>query len=302
METLVYGIIYHLSFPNGNYIGQTTQGALFRFKQHLRDVKSYSNLPVHNAIRKYYNEDPQKNKVIMNVIDKAFTLEELNNLEKKYINEYNTFNDNGKNPNGYNMTLGGDGCKGYKFTEEQKENCRKIQQKRKEDHPEISIKQSIIMKQRAIDNPNIGIQHSINMKQLYQDNPLKKEDMSKLKIQQYKDNPEIGRRQSELMTMRYEDKNASELINEISKKTKKQWENSEQRKKIMDKKRSRFTKPFDVYKDGILIDSFDYIPDCLSELFKIKNNDGNISAVLNGRRKSYRGYEFKYQIQNECLK
>jgi hypothetical protein len=26
MENKVYGIIYHLSFPNGNYIGQTIQG------------------------------------------------------------------------------------------------------------------------------------------------------------------------------------------------------------------------------------------------------------------------------------
>jgi hypothetical protein len=132
------------------------------------------------------------------------------------------------------------------------------------------------------------------MKQLYHDNPSKKEDMSKLKMQQYKDNPEMATRQRELMLMRFEDKNAPELINEISKKSKKQWENSEQRKKIMDEKRSRFTKPFDVYKDGILIDSFDYVPDCVSKLFEI--NDGGISAALKGRKKSYRGYVFKYKI------
>jgi hypothetical protein len=294
MESQVYGIIYHLSFPNGNYIGQTIQGEFNRFNEHLRDVKYGSSLPVHNAIRKYYNKDPQKNKVIMNVIDKAYTLEELNILEKKYIIEYKSFNDNGNNYNGYNMTLGGDGCKGYKFTNEQKENCKKIQQKRKEERPDIAINLSKIMKQKHKDNPNIGMQHSIDMKQFYHDNPSKKEDMSKLKMQQHKDNPEMARRQSELMLMRFEDKNAPELINEISKKSKKQWENSEQRKKIMDEKRSRFTKPFDVYKDGILIDSFDYVPDCVSKLFEI--NDGGISAALKGRKKSYRGYVFKYKI------
>jgi hypothetical protein len=45
MENKVYGIIYHLSFPNGNYIGQTIQGINKRFKQHLKDTKNGSKLP-----------------------------------------------------------------------------------------------------------------------------------------------------------------------------------------------------------------------------------------------------------------
>jgi hypothetical protein len=48
-----YGIIYLLSFPNGKYIGQTIQGIKIRFKEHLRDTKKGSTLPVHNALRKY---------------------------------------------------------------------------------------------------------------------------------------------------------------------------------------------------------------------------------------------------------
>ena len=121
MEEQVYGIIYHLRFPNGGYIGQTIQNKNKRWKEHLRDTKAGSKLPVHNAIRKYSNKDLTITKVQMCVIDKAYSFEELNNLEVKYINEYNTFNDNGNNPNGYNMTIGGEGCKSYKFTEEQKE-------------------------------------------------------------------------------------------------------------------------------------------------------------------------------------
>ena len=294
MKESVYGIIYYLSFPNGGYIGQTIQGETIRWKEHLRDTNSGSRLPVHNAIRKYYNIDQTINKVEMNVIDKAYSLEELNILETKYIIEYNTFNDNGNNPNGYNMTMGGDGCKGYKFTEEQKENCKKIQQKRKEEHPEIAMNHSICMKQRAIDNPNIGIQHSIYMKQLYDNNPSKKEDMSKLKKQQNKDNPEMARQQSELKLMRYEDKDADKIIKNISKKTTQQWKNTEIRKKIMDEKYNRFSKPFDVYKDGILIGSFDYVPECAFKLFGTKQ-DSNISAVLKGRKSIHRGYTFKYK-------
>ena len=276
MKESDYGIIYYLSFPNGGYIGQTIQGENIRWKEHLRDTNAGSRLPVHNAIRKYYNIDQTINKVKMIVIDKAYSLEELNNLETKYIIKYNTFNDNGNNPNGYNMTMGGDGCKGYKFTEEQKENCKKIQQKRKEEHPEIAMNHSKTMKQLAIDNPNIGIQHSIYMKQLYDNNPSKKEDMSKLKKQQNKDNPEMARQQSELKLMRYEDKDADKIIANISKKTTQQW------------------KDFDVYKDGILIDSFDYVPDCAFKLFGTKQ-DSNISAVLKGRKQIHRGFIFKYK-------
>jgi hypothetical protein len=295
METPVYGIIYGLFFPNGRYIGKTIQGKNVRWKEHLRHTNAGSKLPVHNAIRKYYNIDATKNKVQMIVIDKAYSLEELNKLETEYIIKYDTFNNNGNNPNGYNMTMGGDGCKGYKFTEEQKENSRKIQQKRKEEHPEIAINHSKFMKKRAIDNPNIGIQHSIDMTQFYIDNPSKRKEMSTLKKQQYKDNPEMAIQQSELKLMRYEDKDAVKLIANISKKTTQQWQDPEKRKKIMDEKRNRFSKPFNVYKDGILIGSFDYVPDCASKLFG-KENDSNISAVLNGRKKLHKGYLFEYKL------
>lgn len=293
METPVYGIIYGLFFPNGCYIGQTIQGEIIRWKEHLRDTNAGSTLPVHNAIRKHYNKDEKKNNVKRIIIDKAYSLEELNNLETKYIIEYNTFN--GNNPNGYNMTMGGDGCKRYKFTEEQKENCRKIQQKRKEEHPEIAINHSIFMKQRAIDNPNIGIQHSIIMKQLYNNNPSKKEDMSDIKKQQYKNNPEMAIRQSEIKLMKFEDKDAVEIIEKIRNKSIQQWQDPEKKRKIMDEKRNRFSKPFNVYKDGILIGSFDYVPDCAFNLFG-KKNDSNISAVLAGRKKLHKGYVFEYKL------
>jgi len=295
METPVYGIIYILLFPNGHYIGQTIQGENIRFKEHLRDTNAGSKLPVHNAIRKYYNIDKTQNKVQMKVIDKAYSLEEINNLETKYIIEYNTFNDNGNNPKGYNMTMGGDGCKGYKFTEEQKENCKKIQQKRKEEHPEIAINHSKIMKQRAINNPDIGIQHSLNMKKLYDNNPSKKDDMSKLKKKQYEDNPEMAKQQKELKLMYYEDKYAYETIKNIRNKSIEQWEDPEKKKKIMDEKRKRFSKPFNVYKDEMFISRFDYVPDCAFSLFG-KKQCSNISKVLKGERKMHKGYVFKYEL------
>ena len=58
------------------------------------------------------------------------------------------------------------------------------------------------------------------------------------------------------------------------------------------KKRSRFIKQFNVYKDGILIDRYDHVPDCAFKLFG--KNDSNISAVLKDRKKTYKGYVFTY--------
>jgi hypothetical protein len=44
----------------------------------------------------------------------------LNELEIKYIKQYDSFN------NGYNLTLGGDSISGYKFSEESKKNRSEI--------------------------------------------------------------------------------------------------------------------------------------------------------------------------------
>jgi hypothetical protein len=296
MDLEVYGEIYCLTFPNGKYIGQTTQGFDVRWKEHLKHTKAGSTLPVHNAIRKYYNEDETNHKIKKRVIAIAYSLEELNMLEKKCIIEHNTFNDNGNNPTGYNLTAGGDGCKGYKFTDKQREECRQREYKKKYEHPEIAINHGIYMKQLHKDNPTIGINHGIQMKQLYMNEPNKKKEMSLLKIQQNKDNPEMARQQSELKKMFYEDKHAHECIEKLRNTSKLQWQDPEKKNKIMVEKRKRLSKPFNVFKDGILIDSFDYIPDCAAKLFGI-TNDSNLSAAVNGRRPHYKGYTFSYKIE-----
>lgn len=64
----------------------------------------------------------------------------LDSLEVKYITEYNT-----KTPNGYNITDGGRGCAGKKWTDEQRENMRIAQNR-----PELKAKRSEQMTGRAI--------------------------------------------------------------------------------------------------------------------------------------------------------
>ena len=104
------GVVYLISFPNGKkYIGITTTSFKERIRSHISHINT-SNLPVHNALRKY------KDKVNWEIIDKASNWEELVKMEVGYILKNKSYIDD----NGYNLTKGGDGTTGYKHTEENK--------------------------------------------------------------------------------------------------------------------------------------------------------------------------------------
>lgn len=80
------------------YIGQTTKSLADRVRMHVNTASAGSTVPLHNAIRKYGIES-----FIIEVVEKAVSLEELNRLEIKYILEYNCLA-----PRGYNLKAGGD--------------------------------------------------------------------------------------------------------------------------------------------------------------------------------------------------
>lgn len=81
-------------------------------------------------------------------------IDELNNKEKLYIKQYNT-----KFPHGYNLTEGGDGNKGLKFTKEQKQKIsqNKKGQKYPKEHGE-KIRQAKLGKKRDPETINKIIQ------------------------------------------------------------------------------------------------------------------------------------------------
>ena len=76
----------------------------------------------YRAIRKYGWDN-----LIWEIIDNASSEEELNCKEIYWIDYYNTYI-HANNSNGYNMTLGGDGANGFKFTEEEKNRLSKLKQ------------------------------------------------------------------------------------------------------------------------------------------------------------------------------
>ena len=117
------GTIYKLTSPSDKcYIGQTIN--LVERKRSLYNPnKYYSGHKLDNAIKKYGIENFQY-EIIIQIVEssKEKLREKLDELEKFYIEKYDSYN------NGYNMTLGGSGSKGCFQTEESK---RKISEKTK---------------------------------------------------------------------------------------------------------------------------------------------------------------------------
>lgn len=104
------GIIYKVTSPNGKvYIGQTIHSLNDRKARHIYDAYQRSMAYAFaNAIIKY--GDLLKWEILYDNIP----IEQLNKLEIKTIEEYDSYN------NGYNSSLGGEGSKGNILTEETK--------------------------------------------------------------------------------------------------------------------------------------------------------------------------------------
>lgn len=106
------------------YIGQAVN-LRNRFKQHIFNFKNmrYDN-PLYKAFSKYGLE--QFEYLVLEYVEMQDNIKTiLDELEKKYISEYNSYKQ------GYNQTIGGDyGILGFKMNEEQKqklsENSKKI--------------------------------------------------------------------------------------------------------------------------------------------------------------------------------
>ena len=110
------GIIYKYTSPSGKvYIGQTTNEKKRKRVFLNENNEDYAGLKINNA-RKKYGPKSFKYEVLEKIESNDIkTLSEtLDKLECYYIGLYNSFE------NGYNMSKGGDGSRGYKLTEEHK--------------------------------------------------------------------------------------------------------------------------------------------------------------------------------------
>jgi len=114
------GIIYkHTNKINGkSYIGLTTRSMEERLKQHLKSAENGDKFKFQRAIRKYGIENFSSEIIENNIPLYSIISEKINILSKReiyWINYYDTYN------NGYNMTKGGEGTTGVKYTEERRQ-------------------------------------------------------------------------------------------------------------------------------------------------------------------------------------
>lgn len=111
-----FGIIYRIKNEvNGkSYIGQTTVPLVVRIKRHRKENKCKA---IYAAIKKYGWENF---KVI--VLCHCNNKNELDAFEKYYIKKYKSY----FKDNGYNLTFGGEGCFGYRHTDQSKNKISKI--------------------------------------------------------------------------------------------------------------------------------------------------------------------------------
>lgn len=109
------------SITNKSYIGLTMQGVKGRFKGHLKNSRDGSDVFLHRAIRKY----GAINFTIESIVE-CYSLKEAQTCERAQIAKLGTYA-----PDGYNVTIGGEGAIGMKMTPEQIEKIRKANLGRK---------------------------------------------------------------------------------------------------------------------------------------------------------------------------
>jgi GIY-YIG catalytic domain len=278
-----FGVIYKIQFPNGKYyIGQTNTSLEQRKKGHKQSAKNGTTYCVYNALRKYNMVDTFE----LIEIDTADTLEELNEKEKKYIIEYNSYYMNGR---GYNMTLGGDGTTGYVFTEDDKKKMseKTKEQKRTPEGMEISSK----AQKKRFENPEERKKHCERMRTRIETHPDMGERISESQKKRF-ENPEARQHLSEARIEYFKQPGAREKNSEAQKK---RFENLEERKKVS---RAKENNPFDVFTtDGTFIGTFTYQFEAMDYLQKKYNITSRIKIgdVLSGKRNYSHGFVFRYK-------
>lgn len=114
------GWIYYIKNKiNGKmYIGRTNNFQRRKYEH----FNIETNILLQRAYKKYGIENFEMNTIVtFQAINNGVLDKVLNELEIYYIKRYDTFK------NGYNLTIGGGGCSGFRMSEETKEKMRKAQ-------------------------------------------------------------------------------------------------------------------------------------------------------------------------------
>lgn len=221
--------LYKISFPahltTKCYIGITSKTAQQRFKEHCQ---KYQNKLIHRAIKKHGKEN-----AIITVLAECDDWELLCLAEQEAIEKFNT-----KNPNGYNLTDGGEGVYGLVHNEDTRKKLADICNNRYKDvaakekvskglklfyenHPHIKKEISERNKLFNKNNPNnveknrqraISQFSNLENRLIARDNAIKAADskeyremLRKNAIKFHLENPEYARNHSKIIKEKYKD-------------------------------------------------------------------------------------------------
>ncbi len=174
------------------YIGITKGALKRRYKTHLNIAKKcQDNIALYNAIRKYGVDA-----FTIEQIASSFSRKDLCALEIELIAQHQT-----KVPNGYNMTDGGDGLKGYVKTDEQRaahSAKMKLYHARKTDEQRAAVSIAISEAKRGV--PNLKLRGQQNAKGAVRSNEFKANASKKQKAFAEANRSEMSRRGSLRLT------------------------------------------------------------------------------------------------------
>ena len=143
-----YGCIYRIkNLINGKvYIGQTSKKYVTaRWGGHKCKARSGTNGYLYNAMRKYGEENFEFKVLIHNI-----PIGKLNFYEMLWIKKFNS-----KNPNGYNLTDGGEGTKGFMPWNKGKPRSKETIEKIKSHYTE-EVREEFRKRNSGKNHPNYG--------------------------------------------------------------------------------------------------------------------------------------------------
>lgn len=255
------GFVYSITFPDNKiYIGVTSSSPEKRFKDHVSAAKTGNSgrnlLKIHRAILEHGSES-----AVIEIIDEFSNLKEAEMLEKEYIEDYASAEENG-----LNSTKGGQGVLRENITDEERERISTAQKKRFERQEERD-RCSLNIRKWRLENPEAVKKADETRNSIVRSEEHRKKMSEKTK-KFYEENPEAVQHSRERMKKVYEER--PELKEQIS--------------------RSLGGSPVEAIRDGVVVGRFPSMNSCISEL---NLNQGNANAVLKGKRNHTKGFTFR---------